>query len=79
MEHVSNRGENRRKQLQKQRIKKLPITRLCKLVFMEVEYSNTSSRWKYLDHLKFVFNNLDNFYNNEINLNTFIRFFKSLL
>ena len=32
------------------RIKKLPITRLCKLVLMEVEYSNTSSGRKYLDH-----------------------------
>ena len=30
------------------RIKKLPITRLCKLVLMEVEYSNTSSGRKYL-------------------------------
>jgi len=50
------------------RIKKLPITRLCKLVLMEVENSNTSSGWKYLDHLKFVFNNigLDHLINNEI-------------
>ena len=24
---------------------------------MEIEYSNMSSGWKYLDHLKFVFNN----------------------
>jgi hypothetical protein len=58
------------------RIKKLPITRLCKLVLMEVEYSNTSSGWQYLDHLKFVFNNvgLDHLINNEININTFKRF-----
>ena len=27
------------------KIKKLPITRLCKLVLMEVEYSTTSSGW----------------------------------
>jgi hypothetical protein len=38
------------------RIKKLPITRLCKLVLMEVEYSNTSSDWKYVDHLKLMKN-----------------------
>ena len=59
------------------RIKKLPITGLCKLVLMEVEYSNTSSGRKYLDHLKFVFNNvgLDHLINNEININTFKRFF----
>ena len=58
------------------RIKNLSITRLCKLVLMEVEYSNTSSGWKYLDHLKFVFNNigLDHLMNNEININTFKRF-----
>jgi hypothetical protein len=38
---------------------------------MEVEYSNTSSGWKYLDHLKLVFNDigLDNFISNEINSN----------
>jgi hypothetical protein len=44
---------------------------------MEVEYSNTSSGWLYLHHLKFVFNNidLDHLINNEINLNTFNRFF----
>ena len=55
------------------RIKKLPITRLCKLVLIEVEYSITSSGWKYLDHLKFAFNNigLDHLINNEININTF--------
>jgi hypothetical protein len=48
----------------------------CKLVLMEVEYSNTSSGWKYLDHLKFVFNNigLDHLMKNEININTFKRF-----
>jgi hypothetical protein len=53
------------------RIKKLPITRLCKLVVIEVEYSITG--WKYLDHLKFAFNNigLDHLINNEININTF--------
>ena len=58
------------------RIKNLPITRLCKLVLMEVEHSNTSSGWKYLDHLKFVFNNigLDHLMSNEININTFKRF-----
>ena len=39
-------------------IAKLQITRLYKLVLMEIEYSNTSSGWKYLDHLKFVFNNI---------------------
>ena len=46
---------------------------------MEVEYSNTSSGWKYLDHLKFVLNNigLDHFINNEISLNTFKRLFGS--
>ena len=57
--------------------KKLPTTRLCKLVFMEAEYGNTSSGWKYLDHLKFVFNNIGfgYFISNEINLNTFKRFF----
>ena len=57
------------------RIKKLPITKLCKLVLMGVEHSNTSisSGWKYLDHLKSVFNNigLDHLINNEININTF--------
>ena len=57
------------------RIKKLPITRLCKLVPMEVEYSNTgsSSGWKYLDYLKFVFNNvgLEHLINNEINMRVF--------
>ena len=59
------------------RIKNLPITRLRKLVLMEVEHSNTSSGWKYLDHLKFVFNNigLDHLRKNEININTFKRFF----
>jgi hypothetical protein len=48
---------------------------------MEVEYSNTSSGWKCLDHLKFVFNNigLDNLINNEINMNTFKRFFGSFV
>jgi hypothetical protein len=63
------------------RIKKLPITRLCKLVLMEVEHSNTSSVWKYLDHLKFVFNNigLDHLINNEIHINTFKRFFGSFV
>ena len=46
---------------------------------MEVEY--TSSRWTYLDFLKFVFNNigLDLFINNEINLNTFTIFFMSFV
>jgi hypothetical protein len=58
MEHVSNKGENRRKQLQKQGIKKLLTTKLCKLAFVEVEHSNTSSGWKYLHHLKFVCNNI---------------------
>ena len=53
-------------------VKQLPSTRMCKLVLMpvmEVEYSNTSSGWKYLDHLKLVFNDigLDNFISNEIN------------
>ena len=33
---------------------KLPITRLCKLVLMEVEYSNTSSGWKCLAHFFFI-------------------------
>ena len=63
------------------RIKNLPITRLCKLFLMEVEYSNTSSGWKYLDHLKFVFNNIgfDHLMNNEININTFKRFFGSFV
>jgi len=63
------------------RVNKLPITRLCKLVLIEVEYSNTSSGWNYLDHLKFVINNigLDHFINNEINLNTFKRFFRSCI
>ena len=28
----------------------------CKLVLMKVQYSNTSFRWKCIDHLKFVFN-----------------------
>ena len=62
------------------RRKKLPITRLCKLVLMEVEYSNNSSGWKYLDHLKFVFNNIgiDHLINNEININTFKRCFVPL-
>jgi hypothetical protein len=48
---------------------------------MEVEYSNTSSDWKCLDHLKFVFNNvcLDHLINNEINMNTFKRFFGSFV
>jgi hypothetical protein len=48
---------------------------------MEVEYSNTSSGWKYLDHLKFVFNDigLDHLINNEININTFKRFFGSFV
>jgi hypothetical protein len=42
---------------------------------------NTASGWKYLDHLKFVFNNigLDHLINNEINKNTFKRFFGSSL
>ena len=63
------------------RIKNLPITRLCKLFLMEVEYSNTSSGWKYLDHLKFVFNNIgfDHLMSNEININTFKRFFGSFV
>ena len=61
------------------RITKLPVTRLCKLVLMEVEYSNTSPGWNYLDLLKFVINNIgfDHLINNEINLNTFKRFFRS--
>jgi hypothetical protein len=48
---------------------------------MEVEYSNTSSGWKCLDHLKFVFNTigLDHLINNEINMNTFKRFFGSFV
>jgi len=48
---------------------------------MEVEYSNTSSGWLYSDHMKFVFNNigLDHLINNEINLNTFNRFFGSFV
>jgi len=51
-------------------MKKLPITRLYKLVLMEVEYCNTSSGWKYLDHLKFIFNHigLDHLINSEINI-----------
>jgi hypothetical protein len=53
---------------------------MCKLVLMpvmEVECSNTSSGWKYLDHLKLVFNDigLDNFISNEINSNIFKTFF----
>ena len=57
---------------------------MCKLVLMpvmEVEYSNTSSGWKYLDHLKFVFNGigLDNFISNEINSNIFKTFFESCI
>ena len=64
-------------------MKKLPITRLCKLFLMEAEYSNTSSGWKYLDHLKFIFINiilvLIIFINNEINLNNFKRFFGSFV
>ena len=48
---------------------------------MEVEHINTSSGWKYLDHLKFVFNNigLDHLINNEISINTFKRFFGSFV
>ena len=48
---------------------------------MEVEYYNTSSGWKYLNHLKFVFNNIcqDHLINNEININTFKRFFGSFV
>jgi hypothetical protein len=44
---------------------------------MEVEYSNTSSGRKYLDHWKFVFSKigLDHLINNEININTLKRFF----
>ena len=63
------------------RVNKLPITRLCKLVLMEIEYSNTSSAWKYLNHLKLVFYNiaLDHFISNEINLNTFKTFFGSFV
>jgi len=47
---------------------------------MDVECSNTSSEWKYLDHLKLVFNDigLDHFISNEINLNTLQTFFGSL-
>lgn len=37
---------------------KLQFKRLCKLVLMVVEYSNSSSGWTYLDNLKFVFNNI---------------------
>ena len=53
---------------------------MCKLVLMpvmEVECSTTSSGWKYLDHLKLVFNDigLDNFISNEINSNIFKTFF----
>jgi hypothetical protein len=48
---------------------------------MEVECSNTSSGWKYLDHLKLVFNDigLDNFNSNEINSNIFKTFFESCI
>ena len=48
---------------------------------MEVEHSNTSPGWKYLDNLKFVFNNigLDHWINNEINIITFERFFGSFV
>ena len=43
--------------------------------------NNTSSGWKYLDHLKFVFNHIDlgHFINNEINLNTFKTLFGSFV
>jgi len=55
------------------RVNKLPITRLCKLVLIEVEYSNTSSGWK---TLKLVINNiaLDHFIRN-----TFKTFFGSFV
>ena len=48
---------------------------------MAVEHINTSYGWKYLDHSKFVFNNicLDHLINNEININTFKRFFGSFV
>ena len=54
---------------------------MCKLVLMEVECSNTSSGWKYLDHLKLVFNDigLDHFNSNEINSNIFKTFFESCI
>ena len=55
------------------RLKQLPSSRLCKIIFNELQYTEDLSPWTYMHHMKNIFNNvgLDHYLDSEINMNTF--------